>query len=84
MVVAEQQPAHIGSESGSAPINPLRLQALLEQQYRRFYDSAYAFANPQLADERRWLMQQSGLSTDLILEPVPGYASSGRHFPALA
>ena len=26
------------------------LQALLEEQYRRFYDSAYAFADPQLAD----------------------------------
>src|SRR2546429_8095330 len=66
------------------PINPLRLQALLEEQYRRFYDSAYAFADPQLAGERRSLMRESGLSTDLILEPVPGYASSGQEFAKLA
>ncbi len=75
-------PDFVGRDA--TPINPLRLQALLEQQYRRFYDSAYAFADPQLAAERRSLMEQSGLSTDLILEPVPGYASSGLHFAPLA
>ena len=68
----------------TVPINPVRLQRLLEQQYQRFYDSAYAFADPQLAAERRWLMGKSGLSTDIILEPVPGYASSHRQFASFA
>ena len=84
MAVAAHQPAQLGGGTHEPPINPLRLHALLEQQYRRFYDSAYALAHPQLAAERRWLMEQSGLSTDLILEPVPGYATSGRAFADLA
>ena len=65
-------------------VNPLRLQHLLEDQYRRFYDSAFALADPLLAEERRALMLESGLSTDLMLEPVPGYRSSDLFFAALA
>jgi Lhr-like helicase len=84
VAVAAEQPADVGGDIATTPINPLRLQALLEHQYRRFYDSAYAFADPQLAGERRWLMEQSGLSTDLILEPVPGYATSGQTFAEFA
>jgi Lhr-like helicase len=84
VVVAEQETTESGPGTRGVPINPLRLQALLEQQYRRFYDSAYALADPQLAAERRWLMGQSGLSTELILEPVAGYASSGRDFATFA
>jgi hypothetical protein len=33
-------------------VNPLRLQADLEQRYRSFYDSAYAFADEQLRSRR--------------------------------
>jgi ATP-dependent helicase YprA (DUF1998 family) len=65
-------------------VNPLRLQALLEQQYRRFYDSAYAFADPLLREERKALLADAGLSTDLYVEPVPGYESSGLQFSELA
>jgi Lhr-like helicase len=80
--VQPQTPGSAGTTS--VPINPLRLQALLEQQYRRFYDSAYAFADQNLQHERQELMERSGLSTDLILEPVPGYASSGSDFASFA
>jgi ATP-dependent helicase YprA (DUF1998 family) len=79
-----QQAPAVGGGASELPINPLRLHTLLEQQYLSFYDSAYAFADPKLAEERRWLMKRSGLSTDLILEPVPGYESSGRLFTNLA
>jgi Lhr-like helicase len=65
-------------------VNPLRLHRLLEAQYRRFYDSAYAFADPLLEAERAALIESSGLSTDLILEPLPGFLSSGLTFEALA
>src|SRR4051794_6618603 len=84
MAVAAEQQAQPAAGTAAAPINPLRLQALLEQQYRRFYDSAYAFADPKLQAERQALLERSGLSADLIVEPVPGYASSGRDFTALA
>jgi hypothetical protein len=57
---------------------------MLEEQYRRFYDSAYAIADPLLAAERRELMERSGLAADFLLEPVPGFASSGRTFAELA
>ena len=78
------------ADRGHAPlladrsVNPLRLQRLLEEQYRRFYDSAYALADPLLARERHALMLESGLSTDLMLEPVPGFRGSGLSFAALA
>lgn len=66
-------------------VNPLRLHRLLEAQYRRFYDSVYAFADPLLERERAALLiEGSGLSTDLILEPVPGFRSSGLTFEELA
>jgi Lhr-like helicase len=84
MATVEEQASAIEPVTLRAPINPLRLQSLLEEQYRRFYDSVYAFADPELAAERRLLMRESGLSTDLILEPVPGYASSGQLFADLA
>lgn len=83
MAVSEQELALRGL-AGSHTRNPLRLQRLLEEQYRRFYDSAYALADPSLADERRTLMLESGLCADLMLEPVPGYRSSGLDFAALA
>ena len=84
MTVVEPQFAPAEPAIRTLPINPLRLHQLLEQQYLRFYDSAYALADPQLAAERRSLMAESGLSTDLILEPVPGYASSGMRFTGFA
>lgn len=65
-------------------VNALRLKRMLEEQYRRFYDSAYAIADPLLAAERRELMRQSGLTADLLLEPVPGFAGSGLDFGELA
>jgi Lhr-like helicase len=80
----ERHPLLLERAVARNPINPLRLQTLLEQQYRRFYDSAYPFADQQLLDERRELLEGSGLSTDLILEPVPGFASSGLSFTQLA
>jgi ATP-dependent helicase YprA (DUF1998 family) len=82
MATLDDHPTELASPA--MPINPLRLQALLETQYRRFYESAYAFADPQLAAERQTLTAQSGLSTDLILEPVPGYESAGLQFVDLA
>src|SRR5581483_3944140 len=84
MSVAEPQLAAAEPSTNEVPINPLRLQRLLEEQYLRFYESAYALADPQLAAERQALMEEGGLSTDLILEPVPGYASSGLRFEAFA
>lgn len=84
MTVVEPQLAAAEPSASALPINPLHLQQMLEEQYLRFYDSAYALADPQLAAERRSLMAQSGLSTDVILEPVPGYASSGLLFASFA
>ncbi len=83
MAVSEHELALRGA-AGSHTKNPLRLQRLLEEQYRRFYDSAYALADPLLAEERRALMLESGLCTDVMIEPVPGYRSSGFDFAALA
>src|SRR6266540_4114178 len=77
-------PPALGPRTATRAVNPLRLLRELETQYRRFYDSAYAFADPSLAAERRALMLASGLSADLILEPVPGYASSSVGFGELA
>src|ERR1700722_8380969 len=65
-------------------VNPLRLHRELERQYRRFYDSAYAFADEMLEKERSSLLEKSGLSADLILEPVPGFKGSGLTLPQLA
>ena len=64
-------------------VNAVRLKRQLEEQYRRFYDSAYAIADPMLAAERRELMRRSGLAADLLLEPVPGFAGSGLDFGEL-
>jgi ATP-dependent helicase YprA (DUF1998 family) len=83
MAVSEQERALHGV-AGTQTKNPLRLRRLLEEQYRRFYDSAYALADPSLAEERRALMRESGLCADVMLEPVPGYRSSGLGFEALA
>src|ERR671937_783222 len=58
--------------------NPLALGAMLDATYRHFYDSAYAIADPDLADERRALMQgEARMSGECLLEPVPPYRSSG-------
>src|SRR2546423_799807 len=83
MAVSEQELA-VRGVAGSHTKNPLRLQRLLEDQYRRFYDSAYALADPLLAEERRALMRESGLCAAVMLEPVLGYRSSGLGFEAVA
>jgi ATP-dependent helicase YprA (DUF1998 family) len=65
-------------------INPAVLHRRLEDAYRRFYDSAYALADPLLAAERRERLRTGSLSTEALLEPLPGYPSSGRTFPTAA
>ena len=59
------------------------LHRLLEEQYRRYYDSAYAMADPSLQAERGELLRRGHLSTELIIEPVPGFQSSGLRFEQL-
>ncbi len=54
--------AALAPRTAARAVNPLRLQHQLEGQYRRFYDSVYAFADPLLAAERRELMLGSGLN----------------------
>ena len=61
-------------------MNPNELHRRLEAAYRSFYDSAYAIADPMLAAERSRLMAGGALSTDVLIEPLPGYASSGQLF----
>lgn len=69
---------------GEKTPNPVVLHRLLDDQYRRYYDSAFAIADPLLQQERRELLKRGHLSSDLILEPVPGFQSSGLSFAALA
>jgi Lhr-like helicase len=61
-------------------MNPNELHRRLEEAYRSFYDSAYAIADPYLAAERSRLLADGALSTDVLIEPLPGYASSGQLF----
>jgi len=59
-------------------MNPALLHRRLEDAYRRFYDSAYALADPLLASERRERLRTGSLSTEPLIEPLPGYTSSKR------
>ena len=62
-----------------APTNPIALSDDLRAIYRRFYDSVYSITNPGVADERRALLEAGAqLDAVTLIEPVPGYASSGR------
>ncbi len=65
-------------------MNPSQLRHRLETSYRRFYDSAYAIADPNLAGERSALLGAGALSTEVLIEPLPGYASSGLTFEQAA
>lgn len=65
-------------------MNPKELHRRLEEAYRSFYDSAYAIADPHLAAERSHLLTGGALSTDVLIEPLPGYASSGQTFEQAA
>ncbi|HZU17016.1 MAG TPA: DEAD/DEAH box helicase [Candidatus Dormibacteraeota bacterium] len=64
--------------------NPLVLRRRLEDRYRRYYDSVYAIADEWLARERQELLAREGLATDVLLEPLPGFESSGLTFTQLA
>lgn len=64
--------------AGRTFADPLSLGALLEDTYRRFYDSAYAIGDEGVAGERRDLMRDSArLAGEPLLEPVPPYRSAG-------
>jgi ATP-dependent helicase YprA (DUF1998 family) len=65
-------------------VNPSLLRHRLEAAYRSFYDSAHAIADPKLSAERSALLGPGTLSTDVLIEPLPGYASSGRTFEQAA
>jgi Lhr-like helicase len=65
-------------------MNPSQLRHRLEAAYRSFYDSAYAIADPCLSAERSALLGTGMLSTDLLIEPLPGYAASGVKFEQAA
>ena len=65
-------------------MSPSELRRRLEAAYRSFYDSAYAIADPMLSRERSALLGAGALSTDVLIEPLPGYASSGRTFEQAA
>ena len=65
-------------------MNPSQLRGRLEAAYRSFYDSAYALADPKLSHERSALLGAGALSTDVLIEPLPGYASSGLTFDLAA
>jgi ATP-dependent helicase YprA (DUF1998 family) len=63
------------SEIELAP-NGLLLGEDLTSTYERFYRSAYAIANPNVAAERAMLLGRH-LRAETLIEPVPGYRSSG-------
>jgi ATP-dependent helicase YprA (DUF1998 family) len=65
-------------------MNPLRLQAELERRYRSFYDSAYALADEHLMKDRAREIDRRGLSAALLIEPVPGFRSSGLTLSSIA
>lgn len=73
--LASPSPAH---EHGAValPPNGLLLGEDLTSTYERFYRSAYAIANPRVAAERASLLSRH-LRAETLLEPVPGYLSSG-------
>ncbi len=57
-------------------MNPVRVKQILEDQYRLFYDSVSAFADPFLMKERKRILASSGIATELLIEPMPGYPSA--------
>ena len=62
----------------SLPTNPMVLGHELLEVYRRFYRSAYAVANPGIADERSELLAAGAqLAAETLIEPIPSYRSSG-------
>ena len=65
-------------------LNPLLLRLDLEQRYRSYYDSTCSFADRSLMLERARLLESDPLSTDTIIEPLPGYRTSGERFEDLA
>jgi len=65
-------------------INPLILRRELEHRYRSYYDSACAFADRSLMAERARLLDRNELSAEALIEPLPGFRSSGEHFEDLA
>lgn len=65
-------------------LNPLALRTRLEREYRRYYDSVYAIGDERLMRERSALLEREGLSADVILEPVPGFRSSGETIAELS
>ncbi|MHB1344023.1 MAG: DEAD/DEAH box helicase [Thermoleophilia bacterium] len=64
--------------------NAIQLKELLEKQYRSFYDSYYGFSDPSLRRERARILEEAGLGTDVILEPLVPYISSGMTFAQVA
>lgn len=74
VLTADQQP-HI-PERLILPPNGLLLGEDLTSTYERFYRSAYAIANPKVAAERARLLSRH-LRAETLIEPVPGYRSSG-------
>ena len=60
------------------PANPTVLGDELREVYRRFYNSAYAVANPGIAAERADLLASGAqLAAETLIEPIPSYRSSG-------
>src|ERR1039458_7138524 len=74
LAVAESLPAQPAERA--LPPNGLLLGENLTATYERFYRSAYAIANPQVAAERAALLSQH-LRAETLIEPVPSYRSSG-------
>ena len=69
---------HSESSEGSY-IDPLQLADALAEEYKRFYDTAYAVADPGVAAERRTLMdKQARLHLEPLLEPIPPYAVTNK------
>ncbi len=60
------------------PMSPVALGDRLTAAYRRFYDSSYALADHSLTEERRAMLDAGEhLAMRTLIEPVPGYRSSG-------
>src|SRR3954465_14264144 len=60
------------------PPSPIGLGDRLALTYRRFYDSAYSLSDEGLREERRAMLDAGEhLAIRTLIEPVPGYISSG-------
>ena len=68
--------AAVPQRTTGLPPNGLLLGEDLTATYERFYRSAYAIANPKVAAERAALLARH-LRAETLIEPVPGYRSSG-------